>query len=129
MRVSFEGASGNLEGILTIPGHTSLCPTVVVCHPHPLMGGNMDNNVVVGVCESLQANGIASLRFNFRGVGGSAGYHAAQEGTAGVGGAGGGGGGWSDGYTQGSGGGGVGLYGEGTSGAAGNAGFIFCQIC
>ena len=75
MRVSFEGASGNLEGILTIPGHTGRCPTVVVCHPHPLMGGNMDNNVVVGVCESLQANGIASLRFNFRGVGGSAGYH------------------------------------------------------
>lgn len=35
----------------------------------------MHNNVVMGVCESLQANGIASLRFNFRGVGGSDGYH------------------------------------------------------
>jgi alpha/beta superfamily hydrolase len=54
------------------PGPFSL---VVVCHPHPLYGGNMFNNVVHAVCETLTKKGIAWLKFNFRGVGKSGGSH------------------------------------------------------
>jgi alpha/beta superfamily hydrolase len=47
----------------------------VLCHPHPLYGGDMDNPVVVRAAEIAQARGYATLRFNFRGVGGSEGVH------------------------------------------------------
>jgi alpha/beta superfamily hydrolase len=46
---------------------------VVVCHPHPLYGGNMDNNVVTAICAALAGGSIAALRFNFRGAGNSGG--------------------------------------------------------
>jgi len=45
----------------------------VVCHPHPLYGGDMDNPVVVAIARQLVADGLATLRFNFGGVGGSQG--------------------------------------------------------
>ena len=51
-------------------------PGVVICHPHPRQGGNMYSSVVIGVADRLTANGIAVLRFNFRGVGGSEGEFA-----------------------------------------------------
>jgi uncharacterized protein len=47
--------------------------TVVLCHPHPLYGGNMDNNVVMALKTSLTSCGWSTLRFNFRGVGSSGG--------------------------------------------------------
>jgi hypothetical protein len=53
---------------------------VVVCHPHPLYGGDMDNPVVVRMGEACGALGLVALRFNFRGVGRSSGVHA--NGTA-----------------------------------------------
>ena len=47
----------------------------VVCHPHPLYGGDMDNPVVIRSVEVAQAAGYATLRFNFRGAGSSEGVH------------------------------------------------------
>jgi alpha/beta superfamily hydrolase len=47
----------------------------VLCHPHPLYGGDMDNPVVIRSAEVAQAAGYATLRFNFRGAGGSEGVH------------------------------------------------------
>jgi alpha/beta superfamily hydrolase len=46
---------------------------LVVCHPHPLHGGTMDNKVVQTVARAGLQLGWRVLRFNFRGVGGSAG--------------------------------------------------------
>ena len=47
----------------------------IVCHPHPLYGGDMDNGVVVTVARALNSCGFSALRFNFRGVGQSEGSY------------------------------------------------------
>jgi alpha/beta superfamily hydrolase len=72
-RVSFPSGGLVLEGILAIPEATEHFPAIIVCHPHPLYGGTMDNNVVSGVCEALTQTGLISFKFNFRGVGASQG--------------------------------------------------------
>jgi alpha/beta superfamily hydrolase len=62
-----------LEGRLAVPAAARAA--IVICHPHPLYGGDMDNPVVVriqAVCAELD---FATLRFNFRGVGASTGTH------------------------------------------------------
>lgn len=53
---------------------------LVVCHPHPLYGGDMENPVVVRVAEVGREAGLATLRFNFRGVGASTGSYDRGEG-------------------------------------------------
>ncbi|MGD8997644.1 MAG: dienelactone hydrolase family protein [Anaerolineae bacterium] len=82
-RVTFQAAGGSptLKGVLHLPekGPRAL-PAAVVCHPHTLMGGNMDNGVVFSVCLALAAAGWAALRFNFRGAGGGAGSFDEGEG-------------------------------------------------
>ncbi len=62
-----------LEGERHLPEGKGPFPGVVVCHPHPLYGGNMLNNVVVAICQALPRHSIAAFRFNFRGVGNSEG--------------------------------------------------------
>lgn len=47
----------------------------VLCHPHPLYGGDMHSALTGVLFETLPAAGVAALRFNFRGVGGSQGSH------------------------------------------------------
>jgi len=53
---------------------------LVICHPHPLYGGDMENPVVVRVAEVGSESGLLTLRFNFRGVGRSTGSHAHGQG-------------------------------------------------
>jgi len=72
-RVSFSSGGLFLEGILAIPEGAGPFPAVIVCHPHPLYGGSMDNNVVCSLSETLTRASLASFKFNFRGVGGSQG--------------------------------------------------------
>ena len=64
-----------LDGALWLPEVKGLAPGVVLCHPHPLNGGNMHSDVVLGIRNALVARGLAVLRFNFRGVGRSEGEH------------------------------------------------------
>ncbi|MGB9826208.1 MAG: alpha/beta hydrolase [Desulfofundulus sp.] len=65
-----------LEACLDLPAVSGPFPGVVLCHPHPLYGGDMNNNVILAISRSLTGKGIASLRFNFRGVGRSQGCFA-----------------------------------------------------
>lgn len=64
-----------LEAVLWIPDGIEPFPAVVLCHPHPLYGGNMNNNVIHEVSVTCDEHRIAALRFNFRGVGKSGGTH------------------------------------------------------
>lgn len=54
--------------------------TAILCHPHPLYGGHMDNNVVTAVGKALYDLGWGTIRFNFRGVGRSGGSYGDGEG-------------------------------------------------
>jgi alpha/beta superfamily hydrolase len=72
-RVSFSSGGLVLEGILAVPEGAGPFPAVIVCHPHPLYGGSMDNNVVNSLSETLAQASLVSFKFNFRGVGGSQG--------------------------------------------------------
>src|SRR5437899_10967509 len=73
------GADLSLEARLALPA--SPTAGVVICHPHPLYGGDMENPVVVRVQEVCAGLGLATLRFNFRGVGASGGVHAGGVGV------------------------------------------------
>lgn len=75
MRVEFLSGSLSLEGILSLPEGKGPSPAVVVCHPHPLYGGDMRNSVVVAICRALAQRRMLALRFNFRGVGRSQGSY------------------------------------------------------
>ena len=78
--ISFKAKGLEFEGIVAQPEELSgTLPAVVVCHPHPLRGGSMDNNVVLSLAYSLVDQGFATLRFNFRGVGNSQGQHTEGE--------------------------------------------------
>ncbi len=52
----------------------------VICHPHPLGGGTLHNKVVFRAARGLENANVATLRFNFRGVGTSGGKHEEGEG-------------------------------------------------
>src|SRR5258708_31867953 len=72
-RLAIPVAHGQLEAILKAPA--SPVAAAVVCHPHPLGGGTMNNNVVYRAAKALHEAGLAVLRFNFRGVGASTGRY------------------------------------------------------
>jgi alpha/beta superfamily hydrolase len=71
-----DGPAGRLEAILWTPTRSGTPPlAALVCHPHPLFGGTMHNKVVYNAAKTMDALGIPTLRFNFRGAGLSTGEH------------------------------------------------------
>jgi hypothetical protein len=72
-RLTISGPVGDLEAILEVPALFDGRRVALVCHPHPLHGGTMQNKVVHMTARALQERGVATLRFNFRGVGASTG--------------------------------------------------------
>lgn len=74
MHLFVEGPAGRIEGRLWLPEGEPRA-ACAVAHPHPLRGGSLHNTVVFRVARGLQAAGVVALRFNFRGVGLSAGTH------------------------------------------------------
>ena len=81
-----EGGAGTIEALLECPATLDTgggAPVVVsaprsvalCCHPHPLYGGSLSNKVIHTVARAFVAAGVPALRFNFRGVGASAGVH------------------------------------------------------
>jgi alpha/beta superfamily hydrolase len=67
------GPAGSIECAVDNPGEGTPRGVAVLCHPHPQFGGTMDNKVVQTLARALVQLGYCSVRFNFRGVGGSAG--------------------------------------------------------
>ena len=72
-RTTIPVAHGHLEVIVREP--EAPVAAAVVCHPHPRGGGTMNNNVVYRLAKALVEGGVATLRFNFRGVGASTGEY------------------------------------------------------
>jgi len=60
---------GRLQGTLAYPADQPPSRTIVLAGPHPLLGGDMQNNVLVGLEAQLVVAGSATLRFNYAGVG------------------------------------------------------------
>jgi alpha/beta superfamily hydrolase len=76
-RVMLAGPAGDIEARVETPqGVTQPTAFGVVCHPHPLFGGTLDNKVVYTLARSFHDLGMPTMRFNFRGVGKSAGSFA-----------------------------------------------------
>jgi len=76
--VDLHSSAGRLEALyrdLQDPAGVA-----VVCHPHPLGGGSLHNKVVFRAARGLENANVATLRFNFRGVGASQGGHEEGEG-------------------------------------------------
>ncbi|NBD21129.1 alpha/beta fold hydrolase [Aquabacterium fontiphilum] len=69
-----DGPAGPIEIVVESPDAAPL-GLAVVAHPHPLMGGTMDNKVVHTLSRAHVAAGWTAVRFNFRGVGHSGGAH------------------------------------------------------
>jgi hypothetical protein len=76
--VEVEGKTLKLEGRFA-PGEV-YSHGVVICHPHPLYGGDMDNGVVVTLQKAFYDGGFTTMRFNFRGVGASSGSYGGGQG-------------------------------------------------
>ncbi len=69
--IAISGPAGALEATLTMLESSPQAPVLLLCHPHPQYGGSMHDAVLESVESALAPRARASLRFNFRGVGGS----------------------------------------------------------
>jgi hypothetical protein len=72
-RLAIDGPAGPIEALIERPPGAIDGTVAVCCHPHPLFGGTMQNKVVHTLARAAQDHGVTSIRFNFRGVGGSKG--------------------------------------------------------
>lgn len=74
--IMVAGPAGNLQTVIVGPEHsTEMNAIAIICHPHPLYGGTMQNKVVTTLVNTFKDLGLAVVRFNFRGVGKSEGQH------------------------------------------------------
>ena len=73
-RRQIAGAVGPIELLIDTPSEPPV-GVAVLSHPHPLFGGTMDNKVVQTLARAFVQCGWQAVRFNFRGVGASAGVH------------------------------------------------------
>jgi alpha/beta superfamily hydrolase len=77
--ISEQAATLDVGGGIALDARVAVPPGaragVVLCHPHPLYGGDMDSAVVVRATGACAERKLATLRFNFRGVGASTGEH------------------------------------------------------
>jgi alpha/beta superfamily hydrolase len=71
-RLIVAGPAGDVEVVIDAPS-ASPRGLALVCHPHPLQGGTLDNKVAHTLAKTFLAMGYVATRFNFRGVGRSAG--------------------------------------------------------
>jgi uncharacterized protein len=73
MRRAVAGPAGPLDVAIDEPRDAAVRGTALVCHPHPLHGGTLDNKVAQTLARAWVQAGWRAVRFNFRGVGSSAG--------------------------------------------------------
>jgi alpha/beta superfamily hydrolase len=73
-RLLINGTAGAIE--VLVNGVQSPRAVALICHPHPLYGGSLDNKVVFTIARACHDSNILVVRFNFRGVGRSEGDHA-----------------------------------------------------
>lgn len=79
--LTLAGPAGPLEAITAFPLNSDVMRAIgVICHPHPLYGGTLTNKVVHSISRTLNDLGVGTVRFNFRGVGASAGQYAGGAG-------------------------------------------------
>lgn len=72
--LNLPGIAGRIEAFACVPeAKCARQGTAIICHPHPLQGGSMHNKVVTMIERSLRELGLATVIFNFRGVGASEG--------------------------------------------------------
>ena len=81
-RITLTGAAGAIEALRDLPSSGTPRGVAVIAHPHPLFGGTMDNKVVQTLARAFVQCGWTAVRFNFRGVGASAGVHDEGRGEA-----------------------------------------------
>ncbi|MHB1869956.1 MAG: alpha/beta hydrolase [Steroidobacteraceae bacterium] len=75
-RLFIPGPAGRLEALVETPvGGAPAGAFGVVCHPHPLYGGTLENKVVYTLARAFSSCGAPVIRFNFRGVGASEGRY------------------------------------------------------
>jgi alpha/beta superfamily hydrolase len=73
--IVIPGPVGPLEAVLEVPEAAAVRAVGVICHPHPLHGGTMHNKVVHMLARTFREQGVPTIRFNYRGVGASAGQY------------------------------------------------------
>jgi alpha/beta superfamily hydrolase len=73
--VLLHGPAGVLEAVIETPEDADTSHFMVVCHPHPQHGGTMHNKVVTTLARTAHALNVPTIRFNYRGVGNSAGSY------------------------------------------------------
>jgi alpha/beta superfamily hydrolase len=77
-----QGPAGAIEALRDTPVQGEIRGTAVIAHPHPLFGGTMQNKVVQTLARAFVQCGWQAVRFNFRGVGTSAGTYDEGRGEA-----------------------------------------------